>query len=409
MARKLLSLWTTAAPFTPEGATAPLPPTPLTEEQLAKGLLVYNQYFLPVPSMTNWKVGLRFPLPIEVNQATGERVVHPGLIATWATSFDPAWAPLLDQKPGATAAPAAADLDKSARDFLQATPSPTGRGIHLSARALTNATEAQPFIREVFTQLGASAFDTALAFMDSIVIHQFDLLLSQAAGMAIVDDVRSALSNRPATLSSRQQESLVRAERMFSRIGVFSAETAEVFKQIYIKKVPGSHCMAAVYKGLEGLYSEDVSESVSTQVTRDARAVMKKTGADTNHMDRIMETVRSRGKAGPEIKLTYSARTKMWDPDPQATVLSMTHPTISGWYFFGLSLHAAYHSVILAVDKTDPGNPQIYWMDQFSKGFTDNVTGKLPKKMKSFEPSYGFAASRLSQIIPAADTLIELR
>jgi hypothetical protein len=391
------------------GATAPLPPTPLTEEQLAKGLLVYNQYFLPVPSMTNWKVGLRFPLPIEVNQATGERVVHPGLIATWAASFDPAWAPLLDQKPGATAAPAAVDLDKSARDFLQATPSPTGQGIQLSARALTNATEAQPFIREVFRQLGASAFDTALAFLDSIVIHQFDLLMSQATGMAIVDDVRSALSNRPATLSSRQQESLVRAERMFSRIGVFSAETAEVVKQIYIKKVPGTHCMSAVYKGLEGLYSEDVSESVSTQVSRDAGAVMKKTGRDTNHMDRIMETVRSRGKAGPEIKLTYSARTKTWDPDPQATVLSMTHTTVSGWYFFGLSLHAAYHSVILAVDKTDPGNPQLYWMDQFSKGFTDNVTGKLPKKMKSFEPSYGFSPSKLWQIIPAADTLIELR
>jgi hypothetical protein len=86
----------------------------------------------------------------------------------------------------------------------------------------------------------------------------------------------------------------------------------------------------------------------------------------------------------------------------------MTHSSVAGWYFFGFSLHAAYHSVILAVDKTDLANPRIYWMDQFSRGFSDDVSGKLPQKMKSFEPSYGFSPTKLWQMMPAADTLIEL-
>src|SRR5437899_4232746 len=41
LARELLPLWTTATPFTPPGGGAPVPPGPLTEEQLARGLLVY--------------------------------------------------------------------------------------------------------------------------------------------------------------------------------------------------------------------------------------------------------------------------------------------------------------------------------------------------------------------------------
>lgn len=408
MARKLLSIWTTATPFTPEGASAPLPLTPLTEEQLAKGLLVYNRYYLAVPHMTNWKVGLRFPLPIEVNQVTGERTINPDLILTWANSFDPGWVPLLDQKPAATSAPNSAELVESVKSFLQTAPTPMVQGIHLSAKAMTNAQEAEPFIKEVFRQLGSDAFNTALAFMNELVIHQFELLASQRPGLEIIDAVRSALATAPTNLTGEQQTNLARANRMLSELGMFSKETAETFKQIYIKDVPGCNCMTAVYKGLEGLLSQEISGSIRGQVVRDAREVMKRTGRDTNHMDRIMETARARGKAGPMTELKYDNKAKKWEPDPETTVLNNTHPTVAGWYFFGLSLHGAYHSLILAVDKTDINNPQIYWMDQFSSGFTNNVTGKLSEEMKDWKPSYGFAPSKIWQIVPAADTLIEL-
>ena len=408
IAQGLLPIWNNAQPFTPTGTAMPRPVTQLTEGQLAEGLLVYNRYYLAVPLMTEWKAGLRFPLPIDVNQVTGERTLNPDLIATWANTFDPAWVPLLDITPAATIAPTQATLEQSVQTFLQEIQTLTARGIHLSARAMRNAREAEPFIQEVFRQAAAKAFDLALAFMDQIVIHQFDLLVSQTTGQGIIDTIRNALANAPVSLSPSQQQSLARANRLLNRLGVFSTAKAERFRDIYVTEVPGCNCMAAVYHGLEGLFSEGVSRSIQDQVGRESREVMRRTGRDTNHMDRIMETVRARGMAGPETRLVYQAAANAWQPNPETTVLGMTHPGVAGWYFFGLSLHAAYHSVILAVDTTDTANARIYWMDQFSRGFTNEVTGSLMDEMRSFRPGYGFAPSRLWQIIPAADTLISL-
>ncbi|HEX7120372.1 MAG TPA: hypothetical protein VF212_16380 [Longimicrobiales bacterium] len=41
-------------------------------------------------------------------------------------------------------------------------------------------------------------------------------------------------------------------------------------------------------------------------------------------------------------------------------------------------------------------------------GFSNDVTGKLTDEMRSFEFGYGFAPTRLWQLIPPADTLIVL-
>ena len=408
IAQRLLPIWNNAQPFTPPGTATSRPVTQLTEEQLAKGLLVYNRYYLAVPSMAEWKVGLRFPLPIDVNQVTRQRTLHPDVIATWANTFDSAWMPLLDMTPAATVAPMQAALEQSVQTFLQETQTLTARGIHLTTRAMRNAREAEPFIQEVFRQAASEAFDLALAFMDWIVIHQFDVLVSQTSGQGIINIIRNALSTTPASPSESQQQSLAGANRLLNRLGMFSTATAQRFRDIYANEVPGCHCMAAVYHGLEGLFSEGVSQSIQDQVGRESREVMRRTGRNTNHMDRIMETVRARGMAGPETRLVHQAASNTWQPDPEATVLGMTHPNIAGWYYFGLSLHAAYHSVILAVDKTDPANPRIYWMDQHSRGFTNDVTGTLMDEMRSFHPDYGFSSSRLWQIIPAAGTLIIL-
>ena len=408
IARRLLPIWNNAQPFTPPEEATPRPVTQLTEEQLAKGLMVYNRYYLAVPLMTGWKVGLRFPLPIEVNRVTEERSLHPDLIVTWANTFDPAWVSLLDMPPAALTPPAQADLAASVQTFLQENETLTARGIHLSARAMRNALEAAPFIQEVFRQAASEAFDLALAFMDWIVIHQFDLLVSQTPGQEILDTIRNALASAPSSLTESQQRSLARANGLLNRMGVFSEATAEQFRDIYVTTVPGSNCMAAVYHGFEALFSERISRSIQDQVGRESREVMRRTGRNTNHMNRVMETVRARGMAGPETRLVHQRAADTWQPDPESTVLGMTRPGVAGWYFFGLSLHAAYHSVILAVDRTDPETPRIYWMDQFTKGFTRDVTGSLMNQMRRFKPSYGFAPSRMWQIIPAADTLIIL-
>ncbi len=345
--------------------------------------------------MTQWKVGLRFPLPVEVHPQTGERTLHPDLIADWANSFDPDWLPLLDTTPEATEAPPPDQLQDSVEAFLQETTSPLARGVHLSARALRNAPEAQPFIEEAFRLAEPEAFDLALAFMDQLVIHQFDILASQTAGQGIIDTIRSALADAPSTLSSAQQASLARANRLLNRSGAFSAETVEEFRTIYVVMVPGpNYCMNAVYEGFEALFSEGVSRSIQRQVGRESEEVLRRTGRNTNHMNRIMETVRARGSAGPEMQLVYRRRRDTWEPDPEATVLGMIDPTVPGWYFFGLSLDAAYHSVILAVDNTDAAGPRIYWMDQHSRGFDDEVTGVLMEKMRLYTPSVVSQKSR---------------
>ncbi len=223
---QLLPLWTTATPFTPPGAAAPLPLDLITADELARGLLVYNQYYLPVPAMTNWRAGLRFPLPVDIDPATGIATVHPLQIRALAGAFDPAWTPLLDQAVAATVAPAPAVLQADVTAFLGAQPTALARGIHLGARAVTNAVAERPFVREVFRQLGPAGFDVALQFMDNLVNNEISLLASQADGAAILAEVRTAIGLAPAVLTQAQQDSVARANIMFGLVAGAAARPA---------------------------------------------------------------------------------------------------------------------------------------------------------------------------------------
>jgi hypothetical protein len=218
LARQLLPLWTSATPFTPPGAAAPLPLDIITEDELARGLMVYNQYYLPVPAMTNWRSGLRFPLPVEIDELTGIATLHPLQIRALAGAFDPAWAPLLDQNASATPAPPAATLTADVTDFLARETTALGRGIHLGARALTNAVAELPLIRETFHQLGPGSFDVALVFMDNLVNREISLLASQRDGAAILAEIRTALAGAPATPTATQQASIDRADLMLGLV-----------------------------------------------------------------------------------------------------------------------------------------------------------------------------------------------
>jgi len=79
-----------------------------------------------------------------------------------------------------------------------------------------------------------------------------------------------------------------------------------------------------------------------------------------------------------------------------------------GWYFFGVSVSAGCQSVILAIDNSNGGTPQIYWMDQSAKGFSKNVTGKLDRELLGLEPSYGYRETEVWLLIPTDETEIEL-
>jgi Domain of unknown function (DUF4157) len=218
LARELLPLWTTATPFTPPGGAPPIVPGALTELQLAQALLVYNQYYIVLPAMPNWRAGLRLPLPAEIDELTGVATVNPEVIRLLAGSFDPAWTPALDQRAPSSAPPPATTVAADATAFLAAEPSALGPGVALGARAITNAQVALPFVREVFAQLGAASVPVALAVMDNLVNRDLSLLAAQRDGAAIIAIVRGALAGGPGGLSPHQQASLVRANAMFGRV-----------------------------------------------------------------------------------------------------------------------------------------------------------------------------------------------
>ena len=194
---------------------------------------------------------------------------------------------------------------------------------------------------------------------------------------------------------------------------IFTPQKAESVAQIYKKEVRpdmSGHCMGAVYKGMEAIYSPKAASDIKAQVIKDSTKILKETGQDTNDVDRIMETVRQHSMAGQKIVVKYSARHKAWQPSVENAVQNMVSPDYPGWYFFGLSVSGGYHSVILAVDNSE-GIPRIYWMDQYSKGFTKEVTGKLDKEMQAdwLEPSYGFTDSTVWPLIPTAGAVVEIR
>jgi GH24 family phage-related lysozyme (muramidase) len=254
LAGLLLPLWNSAAPFTPPGTTTPLVTPTLTADVLARGLLVYNRYYLrvlsqPTPSMMGWMGGLHFPLPIEIN-ATGEGVVSNDLIRSLASAFDAAWEPLLDRPASAVVTPSSADLRQSVADFLAATPDSDARGTALATRAITNPVEATPFVAEAFNQLGTTRFEVALAFMDSSVNSQIALLASQRAGAAILGAIRIALAAAPPTLSTRQQESLARANYMLGLVATITPREMPFIQPTAIS-ANGVHMVA----GFEGFCS----------------------------------------------------------------------------------------------------------------------------------------------------------
>ena len=224
LAQVLLPLWNSATPFTPPGGGAPLAINQLTVDELAQGLLVFNRYRLAIPPaanppvMTNWNIGMRFPLPIRIDSTTDEGVLHHETMRRLSGAFNATWAGLLDALPAVLPGQSAGDLQQAVATFLTSTPSTEARGIHLGVRATANAEASQEFVLEVFNQVGAGAFDLALAFMDWRVNRDISVLAAQTAGAAILNRIRALVAAPPAALSSAQQASLARTNTMLGLV-----------------------------------------------------------------------------------------------------------------------------------------------------------------------------------------------
>jgi len=188
-----------------------------TVEQLAQGILVYSQYYLPVPNMRNYRDGVRIPLPIEIDRSNGDWILNGNIIRLWIRSFQAGWRPLLDQRPQRLAQPDPVAIAGDARRFLRTQATALARGVHLNARMLTNSFEAVFFVHEVLHQLNRNAaFATALAFLDQSVNHQMRLLASLTAGNAVLRLLARILDNPPVGLPPQQTASRDRGIRMLT-------------------------------------------------------------------------------------------------------------------------------------------------------------------------------------------------
>jgi len=182
--------------------------------EIARAVLFYNRLFLPLPDARAYRDGLRIPLPIEVDQTSGEWILNPQLVRLWSRSLDPAAAPLLDRRPTHLALPDQAVVAREVATFLGGQPRALERGVSLLARVLTNPFEAVFFLFETFKQLGNAGFDTALEFCNSAVRHQIELLASLTAGRAILMRLDRVFSTAPGQLPPARAAALDRARRM---------------------------------------------------------------------------------------------------------------------------------------------------------------------------------------------------
>ncbi|WDE03175.1 hypothetical protein SG34_017355 [Thalassomonas viridans] len=227
LSRELLPLWTSAIPFTPAGATSPLPLDIIDETTLAKALLVHNQRYLPLPDMTAWQVGLRLPLPVQLDETSGMATVNPGLMRRLAAVFQQDWAPLLDSLSVADTVPSPAMLSAEVAAFLSRNPTAGDRGTNLSVRAETNVQALRPFIEAVFASLpSADAFALALAFMNDQVNRTMSLIAAQQDGAAILAQIQTRLNAAPGEITEQQQRGLDRANRMLALVSGASAVAA---------------------------------------------------------------------------------------------------------------------------------------------------------------------------------------
>jgi len=218
LAELLLPLWNDAAESQPDPdlGEPTVPPTPLTADDLAKGLLAYNAQYLEVPTFGKWQAGLRLPLPVRIN-AKGEGIVNPVTVQDYEKGYKDDWVDLLTRPAGALAAPAPADVEKESKDFLAANSDATARGMALMARVLTNPRQARPLVVDLLGRLSAAdALALTLEFLDWVGARTA-LLSSDPDGVFILDKMRDVVKAAPAGPSPQQQEKLDKARSMLDR------------------------------------------------------------------------------------------------------------------------------------------------------------------------------------------------
>lgn len=151
----------------------------------------------------------------------------------------------------------------------------------------------------------------------------------------------------------------------------------------HVERLPGGFgCMQAAYQCLETIHPDkpkykDEGRGSLRERVYDVSEKEKK----YNSVDLVMDVLQRDGQAGEPAVVTFDSKLKDTKPPAEAELLKMLDPTRPGIYFFGVSVAKGYHTVLLAVENTvgpdGKASQKIFWLDQNSKGLTNDVTGKL--------------------------------
>jgi hypothetical protein len=179
---------------------------PLKRDELAKGLLVYNQAFLTADRGEHHKVGLCLPLPIEIDTGTGAWTVDAKQIrdAARPASFKSAWTSRLTRPPDVLSVPEPAQTEGEAQALLTAGTAAT-RAAGLWQRLARNPSEVLltlfATLRRIVDTGGAGgpgqALTLALAIIGNAAPHQAALLAATRAGNGVLRRFELALKAAP--------------------------------------------------------------------------------------------------------------------------------------------------------------------------------------------------------------------
>lgn len=379
IAARLVRYWVASEADLSPGARASINPAIRTAEGMAKALLVYHRTYLVPPAMANWREGLRLPLPMLVPKDGSPPLVNAPLAGLWVNGFKPTWSMALRKKAGIATPQTTLSQEDTA--FLHNVPE--GLGGLLANKAIRNAKEALPLIRTKLQPANITAGLLALGFLENLTNIQVAVLAGQPEGQDIIALIRAAILGNKAALTVQNKAGTARAMNMLGKTSAaFSPQTVAALQSAY-KTQSGNHCMTACYMGIGQLYGEDVAKNVDSEVRRKDRADQKR---DLKSVVTMMETLQEMGRAGaPQVFIQKTVDTG-FDKDPDAFIQAEVakYKSQPGVYFYGLSVVTGYHTVMLALDLTQPDAPRLVWLDQHRSSLKMAVYGELTKVLKGY-------------------------
>jgi hypothetical protein len=265
-------------------------------------------------------------------------------------------------------------------------------------------------VAQQFDRMKAKPVEERPPYRASITALERQLVQALKASLPVLERQVAQLQARArrgedvkAEVAAAQKE-LVDNKADLDRLGgVFTPEKESAFEKAYETKLAGAMCMVRAYEGLGALHSPEKAADLQKVVETQARRTMKRTKVDTNHFITVMNAANAAKMAGPRNRARWRKSKKTWTPTLDSIIGSRISSKVPAFYFFGLALAEAYHSVIVGVSTWGDARETL-WCDQSG---CEKVAGSLDDfaraKAEGYAISYPDWDTYIWQIVPPAE------